>query len=100
MRITDRLHRLEEADRARPDGVAAQEAAAARVSDTILGYANRFSEDEYATPLDQRIATMSPAQHFAWGLRFQAEPTPLAAVMQMHGLAVPMLSKEMAHAHR
>jgi hypothetical protein len=102
VRSADRVRRLEqqrlESLDLAADSTRAQ-ADAAQVTATLLRYAENFDDRDSAIPLDVRRSTMSPAEHFAWGLRFEPEPTPLATVMQIHGFDMPSETKEKRHAH-
>lgn len=89
MRIVERLRQLEDAAASERDAHAARVADADHVSRTVERLANRFPCSAAAIPLAERIATMSPAQHCAWEMRFASEQTPVAQIMALHGHAFP-----------
>ena len=80
-RLTERLARLE---RGRVGPTAADRAAACtRITAEIYRLSSSFDEAVAVMPLEDRLR-LSPAAHFAWALRFA--PTPLATILQLHGL--------------
>ncbi len=100
MRIDDRLRRLEEAAASARDVDAEHVADADHLMQTVERLADHLPPSAATINLPQRIATMSPAQHCAWEMRFASEQTPIVAIMAMHGHPFPAASPENNHAPR
>lgn len=98
MRIAERIRQLEEATASERNRHATCAADADQVLRTVERLASRFSSSAATISLAERVATMSPAQHCAWEMRFASEQTPVAQIMAMHGRPFP--SMEDSHASR
>ncbi|MEG3176187.1 hypothetical protein U1872_08105 [Sphingomonas sp. RB3P16] len=89
MRMHERIARLEERRRDRPDLAAACVAAAERVDATLAKYAAGFDDAAATMTQVERVSRFSPAEHVAWTMRFAPRPASIKRIMDLHCRPLP-----------